>query len=86
MEYKITIINQLSSLLLNLRKQAGITQQQLGERLGISQRMVSKIEANPTKVSFERIMQIFNELNTDLVVRERNHQPTKDRLAGGESW
>ncbi|MBW1811245.1 MAG: helix-turn-helix domain-containing protein [Deltaproteobacteria bacterium] len=86
MEYKIAIAKQLSSLLKNLRKQVGLTQMDLGERLGLSQRMVAKIEANPEKVSFERILQILNELDTDLVIRERNVKPVKDHSPDGESW
>jgi len=86
MEYKISIAKQLSSLVKNLRKQVGLTQRELGEKLGLSQRMVAKIEANPEKVSFERILQMLHELNTDLVVRERNDKPVKDHSPDGESW
>ena len=71
MEYEIVMLGQLSLLLRNLRKQAGLTQMDLGERLGISQRMISKIETNPEKVSFVRIRQILNALDADLIIRER---------------
>ena len=86
MEYKIAIAKQLSLLLKNLRKRVGLTQMDLGERIGVSQRMVAKIEANPEKVSFERILQILNELGTDLVIRERKGKPAKDHSPDGESW
>jgi HTH-type transcriptional regulator/antitoxin HipB len=86
MEYKIAIAQQLSSLLKNMRKQSGLTQRALGEKIGISQRVVAKIEADPEKVRFERILQILSELDADLIIRERNSKTVNDHLPDVESW
>ena len=86
MEYKIAVAKQLSSLLKNLRKQSGLTQRDLGEQIGISQRMVAKIEAAPEKVSFARILQILSELGTDLLVRERKGKALSAKSSQLESW
>ncbi len=71
MEYRLAIAKQLPLLLKTLRKQAGLTQAALGEKLGISQRMVAKIEAHPEKVRFDRILHVLAALATDIVIRER---------------
>ncbi len=71
MEYRIAIAQQLGGLLKSLRKERQMTQQQLGERLGLSQRMVAKLESYPEKASFERVLQAFSALEVDLVLKER---------------
>jgi len=86
MEYKIAIAQQLSSLLKSLRKQAGLTQQDLGEKLGVSQRRVAAIEAKPESVRFERILHILSELNSDLVIRKRDSKAEHDKPADVDSW
>ncbi len=86
MEYKIAIAQQLSSLLKNMRKQSGLTQQDLGERLGISQRRVAAIEEKPESVRFERILQILSELDADLVIRKRDSKAEHDAPADVDAW
>jgi len=86
MEYKIAIAQQLSSVLKNLRKQSGLTQKDMGEKLGISQRRVAAIEANPESARFERILQMLSELEADIVIRDRNSKMANDRSPNEESW
>lgn len=86
MEYRIATAMQVSALLKSLRKQQALTQKELGERLGVSQRMVALIEAKPEKARFERILQILSELGADLIVRERNEKPVKNHSGDEESW
>ena len=71
MEYRIAIAQQLGGLLRSLRKERQITQEQLGERLGLSQRMVAKFESHPEKASFERVLKALSALEIDLVLKER---------------
>jgi len=85
MEYKIAIAQQLSSILKNKRKLAGLTQEDMGKKLGISQRVFARNEAHPEKVNFERILQILSELDADLVIRERNSYEKTNR-PDEESW
>ncbi len=86
MEYKIAIVQQLPSLLKSMRKKIGLTQKEMGEKLGVSQRRVAAIEAHPESARFERILQILFELDADLIVRERNETPAKNHPDDGESW
>jgi len=85
MEYKIAIAQQLSTILKNKRKQSGLTQEDMGKKLGISQRVFARNEAHPEKVHFERILQILSELDVDLVIRERNSYG-KNNSSNEESW
>ncbi len=92
MEYRIAIAQQLAGLLRSLRKERQITQQQLGERLGLSQRMVAKLESNPEKASFERVLQALSALKIDLVLKKRE-TPTSSssrndlpKNSEGDTW
>jgi len=86
MEYKIAIAQQLSSLLKNMRKQSGMTQKEMGEKLGITQRRVAAIEASPESARFERILQMLSVLDADLIIRERSHEANKGDIPGEEAW
>lgn len=72
MEYRIAIDQQLAALLKSLRKQRKLSQKELGERLGMSQRMVAKLEAHPEAAGFGRVFQALNALGVDLILRERD--------------
>lgn len=92
MEYRIAVAQQLNSLLRSLRKERRMTQQQLGERLALSQRMVAQFEAHPEKASFERVLQVLSALGMDLVLKERE-TPTSSssrndspKSSEGDTW
>ncbi len=84
MEYKISMATQLSDILKSKRKKLGRTQEKMGKKLGVSQRVFARNEAHPEKVNFERIVDILAELDMDLIVRERNTNNHKQ--ADTESW
>ena len=86
MEYKIAIAQQLSALLKSMRKTSGMTQEELGKRLGVSQRRVAAIEANPESARFERILQILSELDADMMIRERGSTAAPHTSPDEESW
>ena len=92
MEYRIAIAQQLGGLLTSLRKARRITQKQLGESLGMSQRMVAKLEAYPEKASFERVLHALSAMEVDLVLKERETYVTSSGLNDvpkgleGDAW
>jgi len=51
MDYPLLSPSQLSAFVEGLRKQAGYTQTQAGELLGISQQAYARIEKAPEKIS-----------------------------------
>lgn len=92
MEYRIAIAQQLRGLLKSIRKKNRLTQQQLGERLGLSQRMVAKLEARPEKASFERVLQALSALEIDLLLKQRETSTSSSGRNGflknseGDTW
>lgn len=58
--------DQLRPLLRALRKQRGLTQAQLGARLGFSQARVAEIEAHPGVVGVEQLMRVLAALDAGL--------------------
>lgn len=80
MEYRIAIDSQLAILLKSLRKDRNLTQKELGERLGMSQRMVAKLEAHPETTSFARVFQALNAMGVDMILKDRAPQKTIDEV------
>lgn len=70
-DYHIQTPPQLSAHLRSLRKAAGLTQAELGVRLGIEQARVAKIERNPGSVSFEQLLAVLNALGASVHIRPK---------------
>lgn len=70
MIYRLQEPLQLKSFIEGLRKQSGYTQKDVGILLGISQQAYQKIENNPERVSFERIMYIMKLFNASVAVED----------------
>lgn len=70
MDYAIRLADQLRAHLRALRKQRGLTQAQLGQRLGLGQARIAEIEARPGLVSVDQLVQILSVLGATLVLRE----------------
>lgn len=97
MDYPIQTTLQLSTHLRALRKARGLSQAELGSRLGVGQTRVARIEGNPTAVSVEQLLEVLGALGVRLVLRD-TRQPqtesspesvpkqgiTKQRKTGGE--
>ena len=70
MDHPLRLADQLRAHLRALRKQRGLTQAQLGQRLGIGQVRVAEIEARPGLVSTEQLIQLLAALGATLVLRD----------------
>ncbi len=51
-----------------MRNHRGLTQAQLGSLIGVSQKRIARIEADPAKASFDQISKLVVLLGGDLVV------------------
>lgn len=69
MDLPIRLADQLRAHLQALRKQRGLTQAQLGLRLGLSQVRIADIEARPGSVSVEQLVVVLSALGATLTVR-----------------
>lgn len=70
MSYPLRIPAQLTQHLRALRKRRGLTQAQLGERIGVKQARMAEIEANPGAVSVDQMMRVLAELGATLQLHD----------------
>lgn len=70
MDYPLRIAGQLRTHLRALRKQRGLTQAQLGERIGVGQVRVAEIEGKPGLVSVDQLVDVISALGATLVLRD----------------
>lgn len=63
---------QLSSHIRSLRRHLGLTQSQLGARLGVAQARIGKIERNPGSISVDQLIQLLSVLEAEILIRPRN--------------
>ena len=73
-EIPIQTPQQLSSHLRSLRRRLGLTQAQLGGRLGVEQARIGKIERNPGSISVEQLIQLLAVLEAEILIRPRNEK------------
>ena len=59
MDYSLKTVNQLRPMLLGFRKQAGLTQEKVAQRLGISQQSYAAFEAHPESASVDRLFRVL---------------------------
>jgi len=72
MQQVLSVPSQLGVLLKAARKDAGISQVKLAERLGISQSRMSHMELNPGSVSLEQLLALFGVLGLEMLVGSKN--------------
>jgi HTH-type transcriptional regulator/antitoxin HipB len=58
-DYPVKTLSQLRPLLVGFRKSAGLTQEAVAQRLGISQQSYAAFEANPETASVERLFRVL---------------------------
>lgn len=66
MRFPLQTIDQLKPLVQGFRKQAGLTQAAMAEKLGITQQSYAQIESNLGSTSVERLYTILRLLNVEL--------------------
>jgi HTH-type transcriptional regulator / antitoxin HipB len=77
--YPVDTPQQLRAILRSLRHSRGLTQEQLGQRLGVSQKRIARIEADPGVTSYDQIARIVSALGGHLVLDDtRRHSVAED--------
>ncbi|WP_157271846.1 helix-turn-helix domain-containing protein [Azohydromonas aeria] len=69
MDFVIRLSEQLGTQLKSLRKQRGLSQEELGARLSVSQGRIAQIEAQPGSVSLDQILRLLQALEAQMLVR-----------------
>lgn len=72
MDYPVRTIDQLTPILRGFRHRRGLTQQELGQNLGITQKTVSALERKAGSMSVGRLLEILSVLDVELVLREKH--------------
>ncbi|HEX7636964.1 MAG TPA: helix-turn-helix domain-containing protein [Burkholderiaceae bacterium] len=83
MDYRVEAVGQLRDQLRALRRNAGLTQAELGRRLGVSQARVAEMEGAPGSVSTERFLEILHALGSEMVLRAGEARPATMRSSPG---
>ncbi len=66
MNYPIKTLGQLPLVLKGFRKQRGLTQAVMAERLGITQQSYAWFEANPATATLERLFTVLRLLDVEI--------------------
>jgi HTH-type transcriptional regulator/antitoxin HipB len=77
MEYTITTPPQLGRVLEGCRKQQGVTQSQLGAKVGLLQKAISAFETDPSRTSVARLFRLLSALELELVLRDKRSAPPR---------
>ncbi|MBA3772660.1 MAG: helix-turn-helix transcriptional regulator [Ramlibacter sp.] len=80
--YPVDTPQQLRTILRTLRQSRGLTQAQLGQMLGVSQKRIARIEAAPEVTAFDQIARMVSAMGCRLVIEE----PPRERTAEPALW
>lgn len=89
MSYPIKTLSQLPLILKGFRKQKGLTQAAMGEKLGITQQSYAAFEANPAVATFERLFLVLRLLDVEIALDQIIREPAEADMAPSskkESW
>jgi HTH-type transcriptional regulator/antitoxin HipB len=70
MRYTIQAPSQLASHLRALRKSKGLSQLDLGKRVGLSQARIARIEGDPLSISVEQLLRVLAALGIRMDLEE----------------
>ena len=71
-------------MLRSLRQARGLTQAQLGQKLGVTQKRIARIEAAPEVTSFDQIARMVTAMGYRLMIEDASHQPVAE--SGSDTW
>ncbi len=64
----------LAERLKQLRKQANLTQSQLGERIGVKKAQISKLEKDASSVSVSTMFKLLSALHATVTIKVNEHE------------
>lgn len=78
MTYPIKTLNQLPLILKAFRKEQGLTQAAMAEKLGITQQSYAYFEAKPATAALERLFTVLRLLNVDISLDRASPTPAPE--------
>lgn len=85
MIYHIKTLGQLSLVLKGFRKQKGLTQAAMAERLGITQQSYAHFEANPARTRLERLFMVLRMLDVEIALDQTATVAGKGSVSSAEA-
>lgn len=79
MDYPVRTADQLAHILKGVRAQKKLSQQALGDNIGLRQAAISTLEGAPGAVSLDRLLRVFSALGLELIVRDSPEAGTASR-------
>jgi HTH-type transcriptional regulator/antitoxin HipB len=84
--YPVDTPQKLRTILRSLRQTSGLTQAQLGERLGVTQKRIARIEAAPEVTAFDQISRMVTAMGYRLVIEEPSHNSNRVAEPEPDAW
>lgn len=66
--YPVDTPQQLRTILRTLRQSRGLTQAQLGQLIGVSQKRIARIEAAPERTAYDQVARMVSAMGGRLVI------------------
>jgi len=70
-DFSVKTPQQLGAVLKGFRKERGLTQKDVGSRVGLAQKAVSEIESEPGRAGLARVFKLLAALDLEVVVRAK---------------
>jgi HTH-type transcriptional regulator/antitoxin HipB len=87
MDYPLRVTEQLREHIKALRRKRGLTQAQLGLKLGVGQARIAEIERTPGAISVDQLTRLLSALGASLVLRDTDLSETpRDIKPNKGSW
>lgn len=86
MNYPIDTLAQARAVLRALRHGRGLSQAQVGQLLGVSQKRVARIESAPDRTSFDQIAKLVAILGGRVVIEDTGPTVPKKQKPGRAGW
>ncbi|MDH6594609.1 HTH-type transcriptional regulator/antitoxin HipB [Variovorax sp. TBS-050B] len=84
--FPIETPQQMRTLLKAMRQANQLTQTELGTRLGVSQKRIARIEAEPGVTSFDQLARLVAAMGYRFVLEELPSSPSVGPATGDASW
>lgn len=77
---------QLPAFVQAFRKQAGLTQAQVAQRLGVTQQTYSALERRAASMSTARLLKLLHILDAELVLAQSSADPQQPKSTPVSDW
>ena len=81
MDYPIKALSQLPLILKGFRKERGLTQAAIAEKLGITQQSYAYFEANPATATLDRLFMVLSILGVEISLNQAFFVKSISRIA-----